>query len=360
MLDTDRKNQPNAVLVQAHQAYDAMRLDEALALYRQVAEDHPSSYEAQVGLARTLTRMRRQDEAKEAIDRAIALAPERYEGYAAAGVLHFLLDETEDALRTLDEATQRAPAEPEPHITMAQVHSDAKRFDEADQALEHARTLIDALPEGPRKQQLDALALHAKTYRYLSSGDTASAMETAQQVVALEAANPYAACLALSNMGILEARAKHYDQAIEYLERAFAMNPYFGRAGSALGRLLLVRGSNERAEEVLATTLAHMPEDDAGTRYAHALSLARLRRRADAQEEYRRALSLGLSGVNALLARWQVLWQSDWGRYIVVGVLLAAVLVWIILAQPSAQTLTLVGLLALILILQRTVGRRKR
>jgi tetratricopeptide (TPR) repeat protein len=185
-------------------------------------------------------------------------------------------------------------------------------------------------------------------------------MEAAQQVIALEEVNPYAACLAFSNMGILEARARHYDQAIEYLERAFSMNPYFGRAGSALGRLLIVRGQSERAVEILAETLDHLPKDDASTRYAYALALSRNGQRQEALAEYRRALDQGLSGSDALLARWQTVWLSEWGRYTIIGILLAGVLAWIVLAEPTPQMLTLVGLLAVIIILQRTVGRRKR
>ncbi len=347
-------------LAAAHQAYDAMQLDEALALYRQVADADPDHYDAQIGLARTLTRMRRQDEAREAIGRAIAMQPERYEGHAAAGVLDFLLDNTDDATEALTRAIELAPEEPEPHLTLSQVYADVGRLEEADAELARARELIEGIADETRRRQLESLAWHAETYRHLSAGNAQEAMEAAQHVVALEEVNPYAACLAFSNMGILEARARHYDQAIEYLERAFRMNPYFGRAGSALGRLLIVRGQSERAVEVLGETLEHLPEDDASTRYAYALALSRNGQRQEALTQYRRALDQGLSGSDALLARWQTVWLSEWGRYTIIGIILAGVLAWIVLAQPTPQMLTLVGLLAVIIILQRTVGRRKR
>jgi tetratricopeptide (TPR) repeat protein len=347
-------------LAAAHRAYDAMQLDDALDLYRQVADADEENYDAQIGLARTLTRMRRQQEAREAIDRAIAIDPRRFEGYAAAGVLDFLLDRTDEAAEALMEAIERAPEEPEPRLTLSQVYADSGRMEDADKELARARELIQGIAHETRRQQLESLAWHAETYRHLSAGNSTEAMDAARHVIAFEEVNPYAACLAFSNMGILEARARHYDQAIEYLERAFHMNPYFSRAGSALGRLLIVRGQSERAVEVLAETLEHLSDDDASIRYAHALALGRSGRRQEALAEYRHALALGLSGTDVLLARWQTVWLSEWGRYTIIGIILVGVLAWIVLAQPSPQMLTLVGLLAVIIILQRTVGRRKR
>ncbi|MBC7236543.1 MAG: tetratricopeptide repeat protein [Chloroflexi bacterium] len=348
------------LLAEAGAAYNALHLDEALIKYRAAAEADPQNAEAQLGLARTLTRMRRQEEAFAAARRTIELQPERYEGYAALGVLHFLLDENEKAVEALRQAIERAPDEPEPHLTLAQVHADAARFEEADRELERARELIAQIQDETKRKQFEALAWHAETYRHLSAGNTVDATAAAQRVVATEEANPYAACLALSNLGILEARARHYDQAIEYLERAFEMNPYFYRAGSALGRLLIIRGKHERAAQVLAETIARMPDEDAAAHYAYALALSRMGQRQKALEEYQRALALGLSGADALLARWQTIWLSEWGRYGIIGLALAVVLAWIILSKPTPQMLTLVGLVIVIFILQRTLGRRRR
>jgi len=341
------------------QALDALDLPAALSAYEAAAAADPASFSAYIGLARTMTRMRRKDGAMEAIERAIALDPDRAEGHALLGALRFLLDETDLAREALETAIERDPNDAEAHLTLAQVHADAGRFDDADIELGRAEELVEAIDDETQRERTRALALHAKTYRFLAAGDSASAMAAAEEVLELEDANPYAACLALSNMGILEARARHYDQAIEYLERAVSMNPYFARAGNALGRLLIIRRQPERAAKVLGQTLQYLPHEEAGAHYAYGMSLARSGKREDALAQYRRALDLGLSGTDRLLARWQTVWLNEWGRYAVIGVLLAAVLAWIVLAQPSAQMMTLLGLVLVIFVLQRTIGRRR-
>ena len=254
---------------------------------------------------------------------------------------------------------ERAPDEPEPHLTLTQVYADLRRFDEAQEELERGRDGIRALTDDDYRRQMEAFAFHVETYLRLGEGRDAEARESAQEVIAREADNPHAASLAFSNLGILEARARRYDTAIEYLERAFAMNPSFNRAGGALGRILLVRNRNERAAEVLEQVLAITPESGS-TRYVYGLALARLKRRDEAREQFRLALQRGLRGPDRLMARWQLIWQSRLGRQALIGVVLLAVLLWVLLGNPSPTALTFLVLLVVIIVLQRTVGRRGR
>ena len=348
------------LLVRAQDANHSLCLQEALDLYKAADALRPESYDVQVGMARTLTRMRRQEGAAVAVQKALDLEPDRFEAHAALGVLRFLVDDNEEAISALRRAIELEPVDPGPRLTLAQVYSDMKRFDEARAELDRAREMIMAIGDETQRRQLLALAWHVGTYQRISEGKNTEAIECAQEVIALEDANPYAACLAYSNLGILEARMRHYDQAIEYLEIAYAKNPFFHRAGSALGRLLIMRKHRERAVEVLRRTLEHMDTESGSTRYAYALALAKLGKRQEALVEYHRALEEGLSGMDIPLAHWQTIWLSDWGRYTIIGVVLAALLAWILLAKPSLQTLTLPALLAMILILQRTIGRRRR
>ncbi|MFH1086650.1 MAG: hypothetical protein V1772_12925, partial [Chloroflexota bacterium] len=230
----------------------------------------------------------------------------------------------------------------------------------AEAALAQARQTIGELADERERDRLLGTAWHAQAYLLLAKSKNAEAIEAAQQAIALEAANPHAACLAYSNIGILEARARRYDSAIGYLDHAYSMNRYFHRAGSALGRLLILRNRPQRATEVLAQVLETMKEDNGSTRYAYALALARSGQRAEALAEYRAALAKGLAGLDVLSARWHILWLSEAGRYAVIAVILAAVLAWIVLAKPSPQAMTFLAILALILVLQRTLGRRRR
>jgi tetratricopeptide (TPR) repeat protein len=347
------------LMEQGRTAYFELHLDEALEFYRAAEALQPDSYDVQLGLAQTLARVRQQDAAYVAAQKAISLDPERAEGYAALGALHFLTDRYDEAITTLHKAVDLAPSNPEPHLTLTQVYSDTRRFDEAEAELGLARTLLEALPDENKREQMIALAWHAETYLRIEQGRQAEATEAAQQVIAMAEVSPYAACLAYSNLGILEARARHYDQAIEYLEHAYQINPFFYRAAGALARVLIVRNKHARAAEILARIVDVIPRTGGATRYAYALTLAKLGRRTEALTQYRQALQEGLTGMENVGARWQVIWLSTVGRYVVIGVILTAVLVWLLLAKPSPQTLTLLLLLALILILRQTIGRKR-
>jgi len=344
----------------ARAAYEQLKLAEALEHYRAAAGLEPGSYDAWLGQARTLARMRQPDQARRAAERCLELAPQRAEAYVTLGVLHFLTDRLDDAADVLLQAIERAPQDPEAHLTLAQVYADQKKMEEAWSLHLQATELIAAMPEGVPRAQMEALSLHVSTYLKLAEGKDAEAIETAQQVIQYEEVSPYAACLAYSNLGILQARNRRYDEAIEYLEHAFAMNPYFYRAGGALGRILIIRNRHARAAEVLGQLVEMNPEADGGTHYALGLALARTQRREEALLQFQQALAKGLPNPDALMARWQTIWLSTVGRYVVIGLILVAVLLWVVFAKPSAQVITFVGLLAVILVLQRTLGRRKR
>ena len=157
----------------------------------------------------------------------------------------------------------------------------------------------------------------------------------------------------------MEARNRHFDDAIAHLDRAFTMNPFFHRAGSALGRILLVRGEGERAAEVLERVIDAIPRVDGHTLHAYAAALAKAGRREEALIQYRAAVHTGLRGLEGLVARWNLVWLHHVGRIVVIAGGLALLLVWIVYGRPSAQTLTFGLILVVILALQRYFGRRK-
>lgn len=349
------------LLVQGHDAYQSLRFGDALEAYQRALEHDPQCYAAQLGLARTLTRMRRQDEALAAAQRCVELEPDQADGHATLGILYFLLDDLDAAAAALERAMALAPEDPDAHLTLAQVLTDRKQYAEAEERLAQARELISHLPDAQTRDELSALAWHVETYLRLAQGDNIAATRAAQEAIALQDANPYAACLAYSNLGILEAKARRYDGAIEYFQQAYALNPYFYRAGAALGRLLIARRQYQRAAEVLEDAMSKAPEQARReTQYAYALALARSGQREKGLEAYRLALQDGLSGINRLLALWQTVWLHEYGRHIVIAVGLAALLLWLLVAKPSPQTMTLLAVLAAILVLQRVVGARRR
>jgi tetratricopeptide (TPR) repeat protein len=304
--------------------------------------------------------MRREQDAYRAAEKAVELDPQRPEGYATLGVLHFLTDRYAQATAALQKAISLAPDNPEPHITLAQVYADEHKYAEARSELAMAREQVAAIPDEHEREALMALAWHSETYLLLAEGKDAEAIACAQEVVALKEANPYAACLAYSNLGIIEIRERHYDQGVEYLERAYQMNPYNHRVAGMLGRVLITRNRFARAAEVLERAVANSPSGSGTIRYFYAMALARTGQREEALAQYRQALQEGLKGRESLVARWQTIWLSQAGRYAVIAMLLVAALAWLLLAKPDPKALTLVSLLAVILILQRMWGRRKR
>ncbi len=351
----------DAPMARADEAYRALRLDEALAGYQQAAETDPASYEATLGLARTLTRMRRNQEAHAAATHLLELDPARWEGHAALGTLHFLTDHYEDAREALRRAQDLAPSEPEPRLTLAQLLADMGDSAGAHAALEQAQALIGATRTGLAHDEMEAFALHVETYVLLAEGRDAEATEKAQRVVGMRDVNPHAATLAYSNLGILAARERNLDKAIEYLEQAYSMNPFFHRAAGALGRILFVRQRYERAAEVLGHVVANAPSPDGPTHYAYGLALSKIGRRQPAEQQFRLALADGgLRGLERAMATWQIVWQSTWGRYTVVALLLAFVAAWIYWFQPNPQTLTLGALFVAFFVIQRWLRSRKR
>jgi len=357
-MDIEYQDALARLLSEGDRAYHNLDLDAAVDSYQHAADLEPASYEAQLGLARTYSRMRARPQALAACEQCIALNPDRYEAYAAKATLLFLSDDLDEAEASARAALERADQEPEPWLTLAQIAGDRAHFEEADHYLAEARERIAVVPPGQERDELTAMAWHAETYLRLMANDPTAARETAQKVIEMEEASPYAAALAYSNLGILETRARHYDQAIEYLERAYATNPHFYRAAAALGRVLIIRGQYQRAAEVLSEAVGRDESDRGETRYAHAVALARSGRPEEARAQYQQALNEGLGGVTRLLARWQTLWLRQPVRVALIAACALLLLVWAIAGQPSQQVLTLVALVVVILVLQRILARR--
>ena len=345
----------------ADEACRSLQLDEAAKAYERAGALGPDSFEAQLGLARTYARMRRADEAYTAAEKAVSQRPERYEGHAVLGLLHFLTDRLTEAEEELKKALELSPEDPDTHLTLAQTYADLRRFDDAERELEAAQEQVSAIEDEPRCKELLALAAHAEMYLRLAQGKRGQALEKGQEVIELEEANPHAASLAYSNLGIIEARSRHYDQAIDHLSRAYEMNHHFDRAGATLGRLLVLAGQHERAVDVLQQVMAYRSSDSVSgaTRYAYAMALSKAGHREKALAQYRRSIEEGLKWPDSLIVRWRLLWLHPWLRYLLIGIVLAGVLAWALITRPSAQALTLFLVAAVLFTLQRFFGRRK-
>ncbi|MHB9032462.1 MAG: tetratricopeptide repeat protein [Anaerolineae bacterium] len=347
------------LLAQAWHSYEVLQIPQALEQFMSVAQQDPENYEAQLGLTRTYIRMRNEPAAVAAAQRCIELRPERGEGYAALGVIFFLDDKLKDAQERLQKAIALAPEDPEPHLTLAQVDSDLHQVNEAMDELQRARRLVARIENEHLRRQLEASELHARTYIMLGQNKVSEAMASARALTDYEQENPYAACLAYSNLGLMEARSKHYDQAIDYLQRAYSMNPYFYRAGSALGRVLYVKGQATQAAQVLGEVVRNAPDLDAHTIHAYAAALAKSGQRAEARVQYQAALKAGLKGLEAVVALGQLVWLSNAGRFAVIALVMAAAAAWLIFGKPSPSALTFAGILVILIAMQQLLGRKR-
>lgn len=348
-------------LAQGWDAYYRLELDVARKSFEDVIASAPELFEGHHGLARTLIRMRREDEARREVERCLALEPERYASHALAGLFYFLVDDLDEAQESLEKAAELAPQEIEPYVVLAQVHADRRAFEEADAALARARELIDALTDETAQQRERAALLHAETYVALSAGREDEARAKAEQALAFAEANPHAVCLANTNLGLMSARHRRWDEAVAYLEAALKLNPAFYRARGALGRVHLVAGRPEEAAAALEAALDAMPRPDAHTVMAYAAALSKIGRREEAVAQYRHALGLKPRWIERVYAWWQVIWQSRRGRAAVIALGAVVLTLWLWIGKPSPQAITLVLLVVLILVLQRSMaGKRPR
>ena len=117
--------------------------------------------------------------------------------------------------------------------------------------------------------------------------------------------------------------------------------------------------NHERAVEVLGEAVQEATEDGGPTRLAYATALVRLGRRAEARGQQRQALKEGLGGRPGLVARWQLVWLSTWGRRALIGVVVVGVLAWVLLGEPSPAALTVGAVAIVILLLQMRFGRAR-
>jgi tetratricopeptide (TPR) repeat protein len=343
------------------EAYHRLELSEAQRAFEDAIGEDADAFEAHYGLARTLIRMRREEEARREVERCLELAPERFESQAVAGLFHFLLDALDEAQDALKKAIELAPDAIEPQVVIAQVYADRGASDDAEAALQRARELVDALSDVTQQRRERARLLHAETYVALTAGREDEARAKAEEALQLADANPHAVCLANTNLGLMAARRRRWDEAISYLEAALELNPDFYRARGALGRVHLVAGHPAEAADALEIALEQMPHPEAHTVMAYASALGKIGRREEAVTQYQRALMLHPRWLERVYAWWQIAWQSRLGRIAVIVTGGVALVLWLALGRPSPQAVTLVLLVVVVLALQRSMaGRRPR
>jgi tetratricopeptide (TPR) repeat protein len=211
------------------------------------------------------------DKAIETYRQAISLDPGYYKSYEQLGALYYFRSEYAKAVSEFQETISRAPGRFVAHSNLGAAFMDLGNYDEAEKALTESLKLRETAP-------------------------------------------------ALNNLGAVRAYQRRDAEAVEYYERAVALDPNdyvniynLGDSYRRLGRLSTARGAYRKAMDLALMDLADNPSPGYPRAFL-AYCAARLDDSARAQAEISQALksSPGNKGVirNAVLT-YEVLGQRD-------------------------------------------------
>lgn len=219
-------------------------------------------------------------QAVELLEGYLVASPESADGHRLLGVACSLLGQRSNALGALKRAAKLEPRNPANHLALGQALAQFGEHAPAQDAFRAALALDAEL--GPAHEGL-ALSLAVQ-------GEVEEAVESFTAALARSSEGP-----GRGRVHYLRGRAlvqlERFEKAAEDFEASTELNPRFGPAYLAWGRLL-ERGSDaRRAESVLREAAALLP-DDFDAQYLYGTQLLRNSRPAAAVEALRRATAL--------------------------------------------------------------------
>ena len=256
------------------------KYDQAIDVFRQVATlgKEPAA-RAEALIIETLRLNRQPQKAIEAADAAVAKFPQDRPLRMLRATLLGERGRVEEAVQALRGMMDGTPSDREVYLTLAQVCSQAKRFDEAEAAAQKAL----AMSTTPDDQEYPHFVL-GSVYERQKKYDLAE-----QQFRKVLAANPLnaAACNYLGYM--LADRGVRLDESVKYIQKAVELEPNNGAYLDSLGwayykmsRYDLARPHLEKAARLISTDPTI--QEHLGHLYL------RLGRERDAEEAWERAL----------------------------------------------------------------------
>ncbi len=145
---------------------------------------------------------------------AVNLRPERSLAYIQRSKAHVARGEQEEAIRDLEQAIERKPDNPGPHVTIGDMYLHAGEFEKASQEYDKAFQL--GMVRAPLQ------------YKYAYT------------------------MFALSN----------FEKALEYAQKALEQNSEMGEAARLAGTVYMAQGETEKAEEPLQKAVRQLAEKD--------------------------------------------------------------------------------------------------
>lgn len=236
-------------------------MEAALGHYANV-EAGQYQFDSQVRIAYILARQGDLDQAREYLAElraSLADKQKKIQLYLVEGELLQQADDSDGALKLYDKALHEYPDAARLLYARALVASSLGDLERAESDL---KKLIQANPK-------DAVALNALGYTLVKHTHRfEEALGYIQRALALQPGNP----AILDSMGWVQFKLKHYQEATQYLERAYAHFPD-PVVASHLIQALVASDQTGKARSILDQALANHPDDPVLTAVKHRLGL---------------------------------------------------------------------------------------
>ncbi len=174
--------------------------------------------------------------AVEAFQKAVEMKPDEAKYAAALGDAYFEADMPAAAAASYEKAVRAGGEDFELLIRLAQL---AARLEKSSESADYVRRARAAAVTGAEK----ARVFLAEGLWHDRRGDLAAALNSFRTAAAFDDANPDV----YYNLGVLEARLRSYDRAVDALRVAIRLNPNYAAAHTQLGNVFAARGLREEA-----------------------------------------------------------------------------------------------------------------
>lgn len=255
-----------------------VRLDQAIAEFRQELTVAPNDPSTIIRLGMALVEARRNDEALPLLERAVKTAPDAPEPWTYLGRCQFALNRPADAVvslrRALDLAASRSSPTDSDSERLRMIHY---QLGTALRATGAAREAEQAFAEAERLSAKRAIDDRERLAQYLGQTET-DGDNSRQRLITLDVA-PYAdlsakqrdavegrvrssLARAYLNLGILQAQASHFSRAAEFFEVGVELDPRFPQLQYSLGVAYFNAQQYDKAVPALSRALADEPSAD--------------------------------------------------------------------------------------------------
>lgn len=264
---------------------------DSLTLFSTAAVTSPKSVKVRSNLAAELMRRGRHDEAREELQRALAIDPEYHP--ARVNLAQCLLDEGDvaGAEREIRQVLESRPDDSLALFQLGEVLFRDGRFEEAESVF---RGLLPVSPGSGKVHGRLGVVLESRGLWAEAESELIEAVELETSSATLR-----------NDLGLFYSRRGRDDDAIEHLRRAVELAPDAVALRNNLGNALRNAGRLDESLEVLEEA-ARVGPDFPPSHYNLGLTLERIGRAGDADRHYRTALQLRPSYGDALRALGRV------------------------------------------------------